>query len=138
MSDARRAIESVAEQLPMLGYSGFRCVAYPRDAERQRAYVEADRLDLLKDDAVAQVATCLAYIARLDRIKTPSVSSYGMKHRAESWGRRNGWSPYVSNGSFIVAAVFSGCPVYAVTGPNCRFGFSRRSIARVAHEGGEP
>lgn len=32
-----------------------------------------------------------------------AMSSYGLKHVAETWGKKNGLSPYISNGAFILA-----------------------------------
>lgn len=137
-SEARHAIESAAKRFPDLGYGGFRYMAYPNEPERQRIFVETDRRDLFDDRTVSQVATCLAYIARVTRIKTPLLGSYHLKHCAERWGRRNGLEPYVSNGSFIVAAIYCDIPMSKPHGPNCSFGFLRRSLDRAAKEGREP
>mgnify|MGYP001175406127 CR=1 FL=1 len=57
----------------------------------------------------AGVATVLAFIlfgpVRQVTIRSTRASSYGLKHAAESWGRRIAFSPYVSNGEFIVALI---------------------------------
>jgi hypothetical protein len=63
-----------------------------------------------------EVATSLLFLAGGPVEILPKVmrschsTSYGWKHDAEHWGRRMGFSPYVSNGAFIVAAEWLGIP----------------------------
>jgi hypothetical protein len=47
------------------------------------------------------------------------MSSYGHKHRVESWCRRHGHHEYIANGSFIVAAVGLGFP-FRIAAPMSR------------------
>lgn len=79
---------------------------------------------------LADVATALAYIDRCVVLKTPKESSYFLKHCAENWGRKNGMSGYVSNGSFILAALHRGVPMkhYPHRSLNCFLAISKRSI----------
>jgi hypothetical protein len=63
-----------------------------------------------------EVATVLLFLAggpvqELSHIpRKLHETSYTWKHRAEDWGRLLGFSPYVSNGAFIVAANWVGIP----------------------------
>lgn len=74
-----------------------------------------------------QVATALAFLACgpvkvLRRVPSRwAPSSYGLKHRAERWGRDVGMAPYVSNGSMIAAALHANVPMsqYDRVSPNC-------------------
>jgi hypothetical protein len=54
---------------------------------------------------LACVATAIAFIETgpVKRMKTCGLSSYEAKHFCESWGRDNGFQPYVANGDFLVA-----------------------------------
>ncbi|QDV41414.1 hypothetical protein Enr13x_12530 [Stieleria neptunia] len=45
------------------------------------------------------VAICLRWLERAEKIKTPGLNSYGLKHAVERWA-----GEYVSNGAFILAA----------------------------------
>lgn len=63
-------------------------------------------LTLDDDEAYVQVATAIAYLRGCTPAKKPTLNSYWLKHRAEDWGKAQGFSSYVSNGAFIAAAVF--------------------------------
>lgn len=54
-------------------------------------------------------------------------SSYTYKHDVEAWTERMGERQYVSNGSFIAAAVGLGF-AFAVDPPNVHFAFSAKSL----------
>ncbi len=64
--------------------------------------------------------------------KNTRNSSYGLKHRAENWGRqmnelvgKNIFSEYVSNGAFIKGATEMGFVIYRIEGSyNCHFQMS--------------
>lgn len=62
----------------------------------------------------AQVKTASGW---LDQFATPAkrarfgVGSYGLKHEMESWGRRVGLEPYISNGAAIEAVRRKGWPI---------------------------
>jgi hypothetical protein len=62
----------------------------------------------LELDTVAgryQVGTAVAFLHDHVRARK-SPDAYGLKHQAESWGRKNGFSPYVSTGAMIVAMIY--------------------------------
>jgi hypothetical protein len=64
---------------------------------------------------IAEVATSLLYltvgpVVILKKVSRDASTSYGWKHQAENWGELAGFSPYVSNGAFIVAADWVGVP----------------------------
>lgn len=83
----------------------------------------------------AQVATAIAFLRTCEVVKKPNHGSYGLKHRAEQWGKRNGRESYVTNGALIVAAVHLGLPLQVLHGPNANVGVSKKSIdAHLASE----
>jgi hypothetical protein len=101
--------------------------AYPKVLEAaDRAIAEAVADGEVGDNGVgdathehfnrAEVATVLLFLAggpvqALQHVpRKLHESSYTWKHRAEHWGRVLGFSPYVSNGAFIVAADWVGIP----------------------------
>lgn len=59
-------------------------------------------------------------------LKTPTQSSYSMKHVAE----RAIWQ-YVANGELIAATLMAGYPMSRPHGPNAPFGMSPRDVNRV-------
>src|SRR5215469_4734871 len=77
-----------------------------------------------------QVETALAYLALLKPTKVAALGSYGLKHRAEEWGRDNGHCSYVTNGALIEAAIRLGLRVVP-TGITARIGVSRRSVEQL-------
>ena len=83
-----------------------------------------------------EVATAVAFLQQCDPIRTPLISSYGLKHSAERWGEALGLSNYVSNGALIAAAHALGFPMGRPEGLNVRIGVSRRSLHKL--EGHEP
>ena len=123
--EASKAIDTVTAQYPDLTMNGFHYEADDR--------LDKSHRDLLEDPyAVPQVATSIAFISQLKMIKAAKEGSYGLKHEAEYWGRCYGMAPYVANGSFIVAALYSGATMRRVKGsPNCVLGFSWPSRTRV-------
>jgi hypothetical protein len=52
-----------------------------------------------------QVQTAITYLSKyanpLKGTTDSGVGSYGLKHRIERWGRKNGLEPYVTNGAAI-------------------------------------
>lgn len=83
--------------------------------------------------SVGEVATALAYIDLCDITKTPSISSYTLKHCAERWGKSNNFEPYLGNGAFILAALHRDVPMrrFSRGGPNCLIAISKRSIRKL-------
>ena len=76
-----------------------------------------------------QVQTAMMYLALFKPVKRGGVSSYGLKHRAENWGGRNGRSSYVANGALIEAAIRLGLTVkpYRI---NALIGVSRSEVRK--------
>jgi hypothetical protein len=67
--------------------------------------------------------------------KTPKLSSYGLKHAAERWGECHGMEPYVSNGEFIVAAVYLGFKIKLYRGSlNVKVAVSVEDVQRLDPE----
>ncbi|MBD1912870.1 MULTISPECIES: hypothetical protein [unclassified Leptolyngbya] len=67
-----------------------------------------------------QLFTALCYLAKLTPTKAitdKQRSSYHWKHRAEKWGKAQGFCPYVSNGVFILAAKMKGFPTKGMGNP---------------------
>jgi hypothetical protein len=80
--------------------------------------------------AEEEVETALAYLRQLRPTKQANVNSYYLKHRAESWGDRNGMSSYVSNGALIAAAIRLELKI-APVGINAGIAVSRRDIEKL-------
>lgn len=51
-----------------------------------------------------QIAMAMAWLGRVDRIKTPQFYSYSAKHAVERWLRLGGHPQWIPNGAMIVAA----------------------------------
>jgi hypothetical protein len=88
---------------------------------------------------VDEVATSLLYLvggpAKILRSvpRSGALSSYYLKHQAEHWGELVGFSPYVSNGAFIVAAEWLGVPSRRREGsPN--IGYGLKLLRAVDHQ----
>jgi hypothetical protein len=89
------------------------------------------RLPLTGRDAFdyEQVRTALVFLlffARRRLTFNRKAYSYGLKHRAENWGRANELSPYISNGAFILGALIGGYQHRQAPygGWNCAFNMS--------------
>lgn len=54
-------------------------------------------------DTREQIAASIAFLNLLPRIKTPTRSSYALKHRAETWAEF-----YISNGALLLGAHLAG------------------------------
>jgi hypothetical protein len=87
-----------------------------------------------------QITTAACYLRLLTPRKTVPrggvLSSYGLKHHAEDWGRANGMCPYVSNGALIAAAAALGLPmrVGSGDGPNVAIGVRAADVERIARD----
>jgi hypothetical protein len=59
-----------------------------------------------KKDIPAQIATAVAWLQMVNRLKTINrrQTSYGYKHEVEWWAAASKRHQYVSNGSFLMAA----------------------------------
>lgn len=90
--NAALAIDDAAEKYPMLSANGWTT----GNGKRQPLVVE-------------NVATSLLFIlyGPVARVRIPKWSSYSGKHGAEIWGKELGFSPYVSNGDFLAACLYT-------------------------------
>jgi hypothetical protein len=63
-----------------------------------------------------------------------SRSSYGLKHSAEEWHRKQDRRRYVGNGALIVAALIKGFAIkrVEVRSPNCLVGVNVREVNALA------
>jgi hypothetical protein len=83
----------------------------------------------------AQVATALAFLQQCNKTKTPNLSSYGLKHAAERWGRRHGMEPYITNGELIVAAIYLDFKIKPYpNSPNVAIAVSVKDVQRLGPE----
>jgi hypothetical protein len=62
---------------------------------------------LVFPDTIEQVRLCLAFFRRVQRIKTPSIGCYALKHIIEREPDGNG-KQYVTHGACVVAACIAG------------------------------
>jgi len=86
------------------------------------------------DDAdYAMVSLCRWYLNLAEPIKTPTTSSYSLKHRIEEHFTVYGQRSYVHNGSCIVAAMALGFPIKTshFNRLTCSIGISRHSITKL-------
>lgn len=96
-----------------------------------------DRIGLIEADwprspddppSPAQIRLARQWLVRLERIKSPTLNSYKLKHAAERWLASCDTPTYLSNGALIVAADRMGIGQRAGYGtPNTRLAVSRRS-----------
>jgi hypothetical protein len=124
-------IERAIVAVPTLNYFG--CGLYQPgrfDAAATAAAIAAGQVELRA--AVSEVALCAEWLDGIGATKRVwrGGSSYGFKHGVMNWLRQQGRPSYVSNGSFIAAAVGLGYP-FAVVGPNARFGLCLRDLKAV-------
>jgi hypothetical protein len=73
------------------------------------------------------VARVAALLTTAERIRTPTVSSYSLKHTIE-----RALGVYVSNGALIAAAIMVGLNLGRPRGPNADVGVSRRWVRSLA------
>jgi hypothetical protein len=140
---AADALRRAMRDYPTLCAEGFGVsnLAPGRPREEREQHLHESRVHLAA--SAEEVATASAFLCRCDRTRTARVTSYRLKHAAESWGRLNGYAPYVSNGALLVAALDLELRVvpddYAslsagslgLVSPNAEIGISRRSMERV-------
>jgi len=124
-------IERAIRAVPNLTYFGaglYRPETF--DAAATAAGIVAGQAQLRA--AVHEVALCAEWLDGIGATKRVwrGGSSYGFKHGVMNWLRQQGRPSYVSNGSFIAAAVGLGYP-FAVVGPNARFGLCLRDLKAV-------
>ncbi len=134
----RERLRHVLAAHPHLTNNGIGLYGHPNPAASDPALVE-DRLAMLDDDACRQFARAEAYLSRHARtvnINSRVGTSYGLKHRAETWfGAHFEGEPYISNGMFIAAAIDLGFEVKRAdrNSPNVHLNISeRRDTLKVA------
>jgi hypothetical protein len=122
MMDSLRKIEAIRAAQPNLTRWGFWL--------ESRDGFDVARHEMSSEGGIEEFERALLFLAACEYRKSVSkFSSYGWKHRAESWFRATrGNREYVSNGMFIAAALSMGLPMERILGSvNCRLGISRRS-----------
>lgn len=128
-SVARREMPTLAAVMhdhPTLNAFGFGVFNDGRKPPAEREQELHERRDRLRRAApgIDEVRDWL--MANLAPIKTPTQSSYGLKHIVErAIGR------YVTNGELIAAAVVGGYPISRPHGPNVLVAVCKRDITRV-------
>lgn len=142
-ADARVLIERALRSAPRLGHFGMGIYDEKdklRTIGRQAVDAElAQERDSLRS-AVDEVRAAADWISRQERStrENKNHSSYGYKHKVESWFRKRGHSVYVANGSFIAAAVGLGWNPVAI--PDCianvAFCFDERTVADPDYRAG--
>ncbi len=101
MEEAREAIAWTARYFPTLSVHGWG-VEPPSKPAPHHVATALTFLDL------SGVERCTRPDA-VERCSRPdAVDSYGWKHRAEEWGAALGLDSYISNGEFIIAALWRG------------------------------
>ncbi|MCN9244517.1 hypothetical protein NGF19_27670 [Streptomyces sp. RY43-2] len=119
------ALDEVMQQHPQLTSFGIG-VFDPRrkTAEQRRTELAAGREELV--GRVAMVMETAAWLREsITPIKTPTVSSYTVKHVMERVTGR-----YVTNGECIAAALLTGY-TFKYAQPNVLFGMSTRDLKRM-------
>ncbi|WP_088283656.1 hypothetical protein [Kineosporia sp. A_224] len=128
-SVARRRVTSalaeVMQEHPLLSNFGIGVFdAHRKTTEQRRDELEEGRAILAGREAV--IFDTVAWLRdNVTPIKTPAVSSYGMKHVME---RTIG--VYTTNGEFIAAALIAGYS-FKYARPNVLFGMSARDVSRL-------
>ncbi|MFG2825319.1 hypothetical protein ACGFX4_38560 [Kitasatospora sp. NPDC048365] len=116
----------VMQEHPELGDFGIGVF----DPRRKTAAQRQTELATHRRELARSVAGVMQTVAWLDGnvtpIKTPTYSSYGVKHIME---RDSGL--YVTNGVFIAAALIAGYP-HSYDRPNVLFGMSARDLKRLS------
>lgn len=133
--EAKRLLEVALAKEPHLTYAGIGLYETRQESIRARLVFSGERFERERAELhehLEEIAACADWIKLQTRIKTfnRSRSSYGYKHNVEYWiDRRGGPHCYVSNGSFIAAAVGLGYETRATqdTVHNVYFQFSKRT-----------
>lgn len=140
VKEARELLARALKKEPRLTYFGIGGHAeFRRRLEAARSSGNAEAIDRkLHEQQVAlgerldEIAACADWIKQQRRIVALNLNhtSYGYKHFVERWFEHRGNYQYVSNGSFIAAALglgFDGKPDQ-MDSPNLRFPFSQRTV----------
>jgi len=115
------AIRKVLNQHPELSPDGYDKLNHPGLPTPGSSRLRQESRDhFLSQDGLSEINTACEYILSHD---IPDWwTSYTLKHAAERWGQRNGYSGFVSNGAAIVAAILCGFTILLQEDfPNCTF-----------------
>ncbi len=134
-------VRAVLSEQPQLTVFGFR----PPDGTgsgnidpiRTPDEFRRERDALLSADGLNQIRAAVVYLEQLRPtriVARTSRNSYGLKHAAESWHRKQGRRAYVGNGALIVAALIKGFAIrrVEVRSPNCLVGVNLRDVNALA------
>lgn len=109
-----------------------------KTAKENKEIFEGQRASFAQS-GLREFGICSEWLQGCVRRKTvnTSISSYTLKHMVEAWAKKSGRDDYyVSNGSFIAAAIHMGFEYTEdFDSPNVRFNISKRSPAIVALKG---
>jgi len=121
--EAKAAVVTALKIAPELSLNGYPYYGFAESEFDGMRYMHESRAALFTNDSLAQIATALAWIDAIKVLSMPKIGSYGAKHRAERWGRENGFSTYVANGAVLVAAIYRKVPTKRVEDtPNALLG----------------
>jgi hypothetical protein len=125
-------IRAVMEKWPYLNHFGFYVSGYSKEPFRVKLKKDRESL-LMAVDECNRAAHFLKHVEKRKTINPRAGSSYGLKHEVEffcrSFQKTKESDSYVSNGSFICAALFLGFDVKPIDlgSPNVYFNMSSRS-----------
>lgn len=120
-------------QEPYLTHNGIRYTADWRKTVEENRQEFLDQRSELEATGLEQFRRCCEWLKGCKKIKTlnTSMGSYTLKHRVERWATRRGVVDYyVSNGTFIAAAIHCGFTwKWILDTPNVWLNISKRSPA---------
>lgn len=139
-------VRAVLAEQPQLTVFGFRppygTGSGNVDSIRTPDEFRRKRDALLSTDGLEQVRAAVAFLEQLRPariVARTSRTSYGLKHSAEEWHRKQGRGRYIGNGALIVAALIKGFSIkrVEVRSPNCLVGVNVREV-KAPGEGIDP
>ncbi len=120
-------VDSLLERYPTLCYAGM----VPSSEQWTPEGLAYSRAELLLNGE-AEIKACCEYLDGFAQLKrnNPLRTSYGLKHRVEYWMEHARSEPmYISNGSFIVAALLAGFDLSETPGRiNVEFNISNKDV----------
>ncbi|WP_454232223.1 hypothetical protein [Mycolicibacterium fortuitum] len=129
MARLAKQFDTTLEQNPRLSANGLGLSRDPRTTlAQQRADFERHRREL-RAGFVSVVRVLLWLQSSIGMIKTPTHSSYYLKHVAEK-----SLQHYVTNGEFIAAALMADYPMKDRGGLNPLFGVRKRDVDAAVAE----
>ncbi|BBX30612.1 hypothetical protein B7435_23935 [Mycolicibacterium peregrinum] len=129
MARLAKEFESILEKNPRLSANGL---GLSRDRRTTLAQQQADferHRQNLREGFVSVVRVLFWLQSSIGMIKTPTRSSYYLKHVAEQSVQH-----YVTNGEFIAAALMAGYPMKDSGGLNPLFGVRKRDVDAAVAE----